>query len=338
MSHQSAASADSTKASFFRIRSVVQELGGRLDEDHDFRFNFNKPRPAVVCFARDRSQIEDLTRTTTVCTATCDAEIPIAVAEKLAAPLKDEVAAIGSLSRLELAAIDKIYEDLSSLLKSTIDMFRWRHGLIGGPVGGREAFYSEGGKRWLKASLVRGIELKIGFPFKSSLKDVPSGEIVRLVEEGKGEPVAHQLFREAWALRDSNPASALVIGMAAAELGVKDLIAALVPNAQWLAKEIPSPPLMKILREYIPNLPVRARFKDKALKPPKELITLINRGTEFRNNLVHRGGAPPNRRVLREILRAVRDVLWICELYAGEPWAGSHVSANTTIQWRESGG
>ena len=232
----------------------------------------------------------------------------------------------------------KSYMDLGSLLKSTIDMFRWRHGLIGGPVGGREAFYSEDGKRWCEVSLVRAIVIRTGISFKSSLKDVSPEEIVRLVEEGKGEPVAHQLFREAWALRGSNPASALVIGMAAAELGVKDLIAALVPNAQWLAKEIPSPPLVKILREYIPNLPVRAHFKDKALKPPDEVITLINRGTKFRSDLVHRGELPPNWRELDEILRAVNDLVWICELYRGEHWASSQVSAKTTSEWRESDG
>ena len=309
----------------------MQELGARLDEDHDFRFDFNKPRPAVVCFARDRSQIEDPARTTTVCTATCEAEIPIPVAEKLAAPLKDEVPAPGSLSSSD--PIDEIFSDLSSLLKSTIDVFRWRHGLVGGPVGGREAFYSEDGKRWLKASLVRGVVIRTGIAFKSSLKDVPPEEIVRLVEEGKGEPVAHQLFREAWALKDSNPSSALAIGMAAAEVGVKELIVALVPDAQWLVKEIPSPSLMKILREYIPNLPVRAHFKDKARKPPRELIALINGGTEFRNKLVHRGESPPSWRELERILRAVNDLLWICELYRGEQWAGSHVSGDTTSQW-----
>ena len=51
-----------------------------------------------------------------------------------------------------------------------------------------------------------------GIAFKKSLKDVPPDEIVRLVEEGKVEPVARQLFREAWALKDRNPSSALAIG------------------------------------------------------------------------------------------------------------------------------
>jgi hypothetical protein len=113
------------------------------------------------------------------------------------------------------------------------------------------------------------------------------------------------------------------------------LIAALVPNTGWLVKEMPSPSIAKILREYLPKLPVRAQFRDKRLKPPVELITLINKGTEYRNDLVHKpGGAPfPSWRELEEILRAVNDVLWICELYMGQEWAGRHVSGNTTRLW-----
>jgi hypothetical protein len=82
---------------------------------------------------------------------------------------------------------------------------------------------------------------------------------------------------------------------------------------------------------------VRAHFKERALKLPGELIARINEGTKFRNNLVHRGEPPPNWRELQELLRAINDLLWICELYTGERWAGSHVSGNTISQWRESG-
>jgi hypothetical protein len=90
-----------------------------------------------------------------------------------------------------------------------------------------------------------------------------------MVEAGDREPVALQLFREAWELKRSNPRSALAIGIAAAEIGVKDLIASLIPNALWLVT--PSP-----------------------------------------------AGAPlPDWKELDSILRAVNDVLWVCELYTG---------------------
>jgi hypothetical protein len=336
MSDLSEASADTRDTAYFRIKCVVQELGARLDQDHDFRFDFNKPRRAIVRFAPDDSHSQDVARQTVVCSATCAAEIPTAIAAKLASPFKDDVAALSSLSSDELNLIDEIFGDLRSLLTSTIDVFRWRHGLVGGPIGWVEAFYSGDSNKWLKFTLARRIELGVGIPFKKSLKDVPQEEIVRLVEEDKQEPIAHQLLREAWELKQSNPRSALAIGMAAAEIGVKDLIAVLVPGAGWLVQETPSPPIVKMLRNYLPKLPVRGQFKDKRLKPPKELIRLIDKGTDFRNGLVHAGKPPPNWRELQEILRAVNDLLWICELYKGERWAGRYVSGNTTRPWPAS--
>jgi hypothetical protein len=311
--------------------SIVQQLGARLDPGHDFRFNFIRPWPVVVHFTRD-----DHDRDAAVCVVTCVAQIVPTIATKLASPLKDDIAALGSLSSSELSALDDILKDLRTLLRSTIDLFRWRNGLADGPTNAAQnvqAFYSGDGKRWLTVSLVRSVHISVGMAFKSTLTDVPPEEIVRMVESGDQEPVAHQLLREAWELRGSKPRSALAIGVAAAEIGVKDLIASLIPHAQWLVKETPSPPVVKILREYLPMLPVRERLKDKTLKPPSELITLIKKGIEYRNGLVHAGASLPDWKELESILRAVNDVLWICELYAGAGWAGSYISGNTIALW-----
>jgi hypothetical protein len=337
MTDLSAASTELKETAHFRIVSVVHQLGTHLDQDRDFfRFDFNKPRRAIVSFTRD-----NLHPDAAVCTATCITEIPATIVAKLTSPFKDDVAAVGSLSKVDLVLLDDILSDLRSILKSTIDLFRWRHGLAEGPTNAGqnvEAFYSGDGDRWLNVSLVRSVHLGVGIAFKKSLRDVPPEEIVRLVELGNQEPVAHQLFREAWELRRPNPRSAIVIGMAAAEIGVKDLIASLVPNSHWLVKEMPSPSIVKILREYLPTLPVRARFTDKTLKPPPELITLIRKGIEFRNGLVHAGAALPDWLELERILRAVNDVLWICELYAGNVWAGSYVSGDTASLWHPNCG
>jgi hypothetical protein len=277
MTDLSATSTESRGTAHFRMESVVQQLGFHLDPGHDFRFNFTQPRPVVVHFTRD-----DHYPDAAVCAATCVAEIEDTIRTKLASPLKDDIAAIGALSSSELSALDNILMDLGRLLKSTIQLFRWRHGLVFGPTTTAEnAFYSGDGQSWLKVSLVRRIELGVAMAVKKSLKDVPPEEIVRMVELGDQEPVAHQLLREALELRTSNPRSALAIGIAAVEIGVKDLIASLIPNARWLVMEAPSPPVWRILREYLPMLPVRGRFKDKTLKPPPELITLIKNGNRI---------------------------------------------------------
>jgi hypothetical protein len=43
-------------------------------------------------------------------------------------------------------------------------------------------------------------------------------------------------------LRRANPRSALIIGMSAAEVGFKQCVGYLVPDAAWLANHVPRPP------------------------------------------------------------------------------------------------
>jgi hypothetical protein len=76
-----------------------------------------------------------------------------------------------------------------------------------------------------------------------------------------------------------------------------------------------------------------ARITAQQSPAPSELITLIKKGNEYRNDLVHAGASLPDWKELESILRAVNDVLWICQLYAGAGWAGSYISANTIMLW-----
>ena len=168
MTDLSATSAESRGTAHFRMVSVVQQLGFHLDPGHDFQFNFTRPRPAVVHFTRD-----DHDPDAAVCAATCVAEIGGIIPTRLDSPLKDDYAALGSLSSSELSTLDNILMDLRTLLRSTIQLFRWRNGLVDGPTTAAEnaqAFYSSDGKSWLKVSLVRRIELGVGMAFKKSLK------------------------------------------------------------------------------------------------------------------------------------------------------------------------
>jgi hypothetical protein len=180
--------------------------------------------------------------------------------------------------------------------------------------------------------LVRSLSIRFGLVISAPETEV-SKEVVDLVNAGVEEPLGRQLFREAWAQKDSRPRSALVIGVAAAEVGFKKLVGSLVPQAQWLVDEIQTPALSKMLRKYLPTLPVKARFTSKSIRPPKELLSQLENAVERRNKLVHAGEPPPRLDELEDILRAVNDFLWICDLYQGHTWAGKHVSASLLNTW-----
>ena len=126
-----------------------------------------------------------------------------------------------------------------------------------------------------------------------------------------------------------------MIGVTAAEIALKQLIGELAPDAGWLVENMPSPPIHKIAKDYIPSLKVRARLEGKTLRPPKKLLKRLGEAVELRNKVVHAGGAPPSQEELKGILAAMEDLVWICSLYTGHNWAWDHLSSDTKSTWED---
>lgn len=143
----------------------------------------------------------------------------------------------------------------------------------------------------------------------------------------RDEPVGHELFREAWNNRTSNPRSSLLMGIAAAEVGFKECVADLAPGAAWVVENSPSPPLVAMLSDYLPTLPARCTIGGKVIPPPKKEIldVLRNKGVNLRNKVTHTGAPAPETGTLKEILLAVKDVLWMLDYYRGDEWALQNV-------------
>ena len=231
-----------------------------------------------------------------------------------------------------LKTIDGNFQRIRAVARSTIIMLNWTHGLVGppDPYGLPYAWYSSDGDKWFQYSEVRKLEFLVGEVTHSIYsKNVKIDEIVRKVEAGAEEPLARQLFREASSQIGVNPRSALVIGVAALEVGLKGLIVALVPGTDWLRR-----PLSQILRENLPTLPVRAKLIDGgAITPPPELIKRIEDAIKHRNEVVHAGKPAPVREELAVLLRAISDFLWMCDINLGEHWATKHISRETLKHW-----
>jgi hypothetical protein len=119
-------------------------------------------------------------------------------------------------------------------------------------------------------------------------------EIEGLIRADANEPLGHELFLEAWQNRRTNPRSALIIGIAAAEVGFKQCVGKLVPDAEWLITECPSPPLTTMLSHYLPILPVKLKIQGQVVKPPKTIRKALADGIEARNGTTHAGVPPPN--------------------------------------------
>jgi hypothetical protein len=101
---------------------------------------------------------------------------------------------------------------------------------------------------------------------------------VRLFREGIDEPFPYELMREAWAQRSANPRSALITAITALEIAVKQFIARRVPPADWLVENVPTPDVIKLIREYLPALdpPAGARPDAACFEGlPDQLLRLL---------------------------------------------------------------
>lgn len=333
----------------FRFSCEILGLRPHLKDPADIKFHFNSPIAATIRLSTKYPDGQEPTEASSAaCSGTTtgefeDDERATEIQGALASSLDGKWANFRGIeaSRMPttLAAIDRFFSPLIALTESTVSILRWRCGLSEGPADPfhrRSEHLSQDGESWLEISMARSATVTFGIPSRQ-IEASPEFEqrIVGLVSERSEEPLGHQLFKEAWNQKGAHPRSALVIGVAAAEVGLKKLIGALVPQAQWLVDEIQTPSFSKMLRKYLPSLRVKAQFQGKKIAPPNTLIKKLEKAVEYRNKLVHAGKAPPHRQDLEEMLRAVNDFLYICDVYIGHVWAAEHISVETRSAWED---
>jgi|GEM_PF-956267 len=221
----------------------------------------------------------------------------------------------------------QVHHNLADAIRRTARIIRWRwsmntqHEPIKSTLG---VFWSFDNKSWLP--LPRELYLVGGsfeFYFQPSAR--MRSEMESLIRAGNNEPLGHELFLEAWELQKSNPRSALIIGMSAAEVGFKQCISKLVPEAEWLVTNAPTPPLEKMLSNYLPKLPAKLRIEGRVLKPSQTIRSAIRKGIEARNSSVHVGSNAPRWDDLEKLLLSIRDFLYLLDFYCGFEWALEYV-------------
>lgn len=146
-------------------------------------------------------------------------------------------------------------------------------------------------------------------------------------EQTVDEPLAHELVREAFELLRTSPRSAILVAVTALETGLKNHVARHVPKTDWLMENVPSPPVGKIVRKYIPILHQPLKKLDWAKLSP--LFKAIDVLVETRNKLTHTGRMVDASFDVREAVSQVRDVLYVLDVLDGRDWAKELVSPET---------
>ena len=231
----------------------------------------------------------------------------------------------------EIAA--RVTNRLRDLLLRAAGVIRWRRGLTGHPnpiaTIKRPLEWSKDGQNWQMVPGALRLMIDMGIAHQRMNEGIRSS-IIDLVRAGEREPLGHELFQEAWKQRTELPRSSLMIGMTAAEVGFKMFVADLVPHAEWLAMHAPTPPLVQMLTDYLPLLPVRQHIKDYPVAVPNEILRILKKGVLLRNETTHVGKSVGSD-TLKEILLAVRDLLFLLDVFSGQAWAFEAVSHETQL-------
>jgi len=151
-------------------------------------------------------------------------------------------------------------------------------------------------------------------------------EVARLTNDGVDEPLPHALFREAWQQREENPRTALAMGYAAAEVGVKQCIASLMPHAELIVMNFHSPRLQRVLGSLLPEVLKNFGRPGASDPPPKSMAKEIGKVGNARNQLIHRGDLNISKEKLEKHLRTIRDLLYLLDYYNGHDWALENLS------------
>jgi len=221
-----------------------------------------------------------------------------------------------------------ISQTLSEACRTSFGLLRWRLGadsplhpfaaLLG-------SFSLDGGGTW--HTLPRRTYVEVRQPVGVSLDEVAAARVESLLQSQSMEPISHALLREAFGSEQGSTRSALVIGIAAAETGLKQLVSTLVPQTQWLIERLPSPPLTKMLKDYLPSMPARCTHNGSVFPPPKYVRSLLHEGVEARNKAVHAGTSPMSAPDVSRLLVVIRDLLYLFDFYAGHEWALDLISS-----------
>jgi hypothetical protein len=223
--------------------------------------------------------------------------------------------------------VDKVKGNLSKAGYAFVGVLRWRYAQEGppSPISSRGLFCSnDAGATWHP------------IPGQYSIVNVTPPHTVFVIQETDvneirnlivtGEPFYNELMREAKELQHRSPRSSVLIAVSAAEVAVKSVIVNKVPKSKWFVDNIPSPPVVKILIQYLPELfPDEKRFY--AAEKKDRLIKTIDDAVHLRNEMVHTDSLPPKPEKVSEIIDAIQELLWICDYYSGYRWAELHINA-----------
>jgi hypothetical protein len=227
------------------------------------------------------------------------------------------------------ARLDLHFRYLGLAIRRWVDVLMWSQNLDLGhsPLSIRSHSWSFDANDWHDFPLHNIRCYRAGGTINADLSSAALKTVSTLLADENQAPVHFIVMIEARSLATRNPRAGLVLAMSALEVAAKLCIARRVPMARWLVLNLPTPPIEKIIVEYVPQL-----CGDRGIKVPERLQKSLKKSTTIRNGIAHKGDNPPEIDKVHELLKDIEDVMWILEYAAGFDWALRHTSTTTKAE------
>lgn len=222
-------------------------------------------------------------------------------------------------------------QELGRRVNDVFGLIRWRfHDDIdeGTHLSGGAFEWSETGEVWHRLRFRP--ELSVRLTPHITLNPVV-GETLEALSKGMQK---QPLGREIWhAALTADPRTSVILAVTAVEVELKRIVSASVPKSDWLVTNLPSPPIVRILVEYLPTIV----DIPPGLKVPESLVSSLRKAVRLRNDFVHGGAESATGWMAPEmlgertaaILETTSDLLWLFDAYRGHLWALSFLSDST---------
>jgi len=226
---------------------------------------------------------------------------------------------------------NKASKELHEITQSFIKSIRWRQGASGrhSPIAQVSFEWSLNKTDWyhmpsaysISMSTPKGIDIG-----KQALESVRS-----LMLENIGEPTYHELLREAISIAGSNPRSSLLIAFSALEMALKSLVGYLVPNSSTLMEKMPSPSVLTLTQEVVPDVLSSLNLGSDFFPLDDERKNILQKRMAQRNKVAHGMKTKLESESLYEFVKLVRLVLYQCDAHQGHEWASAIGSQSDDI-------
>jgi hypothetical protein len=241
--------------------------------------------------------------------------------------LCEQAASSGQLS-VRQEAVASVHTDIRNFILRTLRLLRWRTKSPGRPYPIRAVVgfsWSWDGVEWKPVTDYMSLRIKqVENPpiLTDAAIEFARTEILGELDE----PLGHELLREAWTNQDANLRSAIVIAVAAAEVGFKQFAAKTLPDTAWILENLQSPPLSKML-DLFPWDKMKLQINGRPVTVPDSIKDELKKAVTLRNEIVHGRSGTLTSDTSESVLYCVRDLLYFLDaLTDRKTWAFEHMS------------